>query len=528
MNRRISRALISVFDKTGLVEFAKVLAGQGIEIISTGGTAKTLRDRGIPVRDVAEVTGFPEILDGRVKTLHPRVHGGLLAVRSKEAHRQQVEQHEIPWIDLVVVNLYPFRQTAANPEATTEDIIENIDIGGPTMIRSAAKNFHDVVVVVDPADYDPLAIELETSGDVSLGTRFRLARKAFAHTASYDSAIADYLASGLVFDSATQPIQKQQRTSLPDRQTVILEKRQDLRYGENPHQTAALYHIPGEGAGVASAEQLQGKELSFNNFLDLDAAWNLAVEFEEPVCVIIKHTNPCGAATADSLLEAYKKANATDPVSAFGGIIAFNRQVDGETAHEINKVFVEAVIAPEYQTKALTAFSHKKNLRVMRMSQAAPTVAGASFDMKRITGGLLLQTRDAHRLKKGEWKVVSQRPPTTEEIDALLFAWAIGKHVKSNAIVFARAGQLVGVGAGQMSRVDSVKLAAMKAVLPLENTVLASDAFFPFRDGVDEAAKHGATAVIQPGGSIRDEEVIAAANEHGMAMVFTGIRHFRH
>jgi len=527
MDTKISTALISVFDKTGIVEFAHALARLGVTIISTGGTARTLREHSIAVQDVSDITGFPEMLDGRVKTLHPRIHGGILAIRSNETHRQQVKQHEIPWIDVVVVNLYPFQKTVANPEATPHDIIENIDIGGPTMIRAAAKNFQDVAVVVDPSDYEALLKELrETDGHIQFETRLALVRKAFAHTASYDAAIADYFTNRLAADSLTQQLRMEPATTMPDRHTVTLKKRQDLRYGENPHQPAALYALSGEEPGVALAEQLQGKELSFNNLLDLDAAWNLASEFDEPVCVIIKHTNPCGVATADSLLEAYTKANATDPVSAFGGIIAFNRSVDGETASEIGKVFVEAIIAPGYDEAALQAFSSKKNLRIMRLGDTQQSTAG--FDWKRITGGLLLQTRDTHQLRREDLKVVTKRQPTHEEIEALLFAWTVCKHVKSNAIVFARQGQLVGVGAGQMSRVDSVKIAAMKAVLPLEGTVLASDAFFPFRDGVDEAARTGATAIIQPGGSIRDEEVMAAANEHDLAMVFTGIRHFRH
>lgn len=527
MDAQISTALISVFDKTGIVEFAQALARLGVTIISTGGTAHTLREHGLNVRDVSDITGFPEMLDGRVKTLHPRIHGGILAIRSNETHRQQVKQHEIPWIDLVVVNLYPFQQTAAKPEAAPEEVIENIDIGGPTLIRAAAKNFQDVAVVVDPGDYESLIKELqETKGHIRLETRLALARKAFAHTASYDAAIADYFATRLALDSSTQRLRLEPAATMPNRHTVTLTKRQQLRYGENPHQQAALYTLSDETGGVAMAEQLQGKELSFNNFLDLDAAWNLASEFADPVCVIIKHTNPCGVATADSLLEAYRKAHATDPVSAFGGILAFNRSVDGQTASEVAQVFVEAIIAPDYDDAARQILSSKKNLRLMRMRQAQHPADG--LDWKRITGGILLQTRDVHPLRREDLKVVTNRQPTEDEIEALMFAWTVCKYVKSNAIVFARRGQLVGVGAGQMSRVDSVKLAAMKAVLPLKGTVVASDAFFPFRDGLDEAAKSGATAIIQPGGSIRDEEVIAAANEHNLAMVFTGIRHFRH
>ncbi|MBI3951888.1 MAG: bifunctional phosphoribosylaminoimidazolecarboxamide formyltransferase/IMP cyclohydrolase [Acidobacteria bacterium] len=527
MDTKVSTALISVYDKTGIVEFAQALTHLGVAIISTGGTARTLREYGIAVQDVSDITGFPEMLDGRVKTLHPRIHGGILAIRNNETHRRQVKEHEIPWIDIVVVNLYPFQQTAAKPDATAHGIIENIDIGGPTMIRAAAKNFQDVAVVVDPGDYESLIKEMqETGGHIRFETRLALVRKAFGHTANYDAAIADYFTNRLAADSATEQLRIEPAAAMADRQTVFLKKKQDLRYGENPHQQAALYTLAGDEPGVAQAEQLQGKELSFNNFLDLDAAWNLVSEFDEPVCAIIKHTNPCGVATADSLLEAYRKANATDPVSAFGGIIAFNRTVNGETAGEIGKVFVEAIIAPDYDEAARQVFSSKKNLRVMRMAQTQRVMAGLNW--KRITGGLLLQTRDTHQLRREDLKVVTKRQPTDEEIEALLFAWTVCKHVKSNAIAFAHRGQLVGVGAGQMSRVDSVKIAAMKAVLPLPGTVLASDAFFPFRDGVDEAAKNGATAIIQPGGSIRDEEVIAAADEHGLAMVMTGIRHFRH
>ncbi len=527
MERRIRSALISVYDKRGIVELARGLIQLGVTILSTGGTARTLQQHGIPVRDVSEVTGFPEILDGRVKTLHPRIHGGLLAVRDNPAHRQQIAQHDIPWIDMVVVNLYPFAQTIADPRATVQSVIENIDIGGPTMIRAAAKNFQDVAVVVDPDDYQTVLNEMQQSeGSLRLSTRLALARKAFAHTAEYDAAIADVFANQLVLDESDERLGINEPPVLPARYSLTLHKRQDVRYGENPHQQAALYRLSGESAGVAFAEQLQGKELSFNNFLDLDAAWNLASEFEEPVCAIIKHTNPCGVATAGTLLDAYKKARATDPVSAFGGIIAFNRPVDGETASEITKTFVEAIIAPDYDRAALEALARKKNVRVMRMGEMERVPGG--LDWKRITGGLLLQTPDVHQLRREEAKVVSKRQPTEDEMRALLFAWTVCKHVKSNAIVFARPGQLVGVGAGQMSRVDAVKLAVMKAVLPLEGTVVASDAFFPFRDGVDEAVKAGATAIIQPGGSIRDEEVIAAADEHGVAMVFTGIRHFRH
>ncbi|MCS6804124.1 MAG: bifunctional phosphoribosylaminoimidazolecarboxamide formyltransferase/IMP cyclohydrolase [Acidobacteriota bacterium] len=524
METKIRTALISVFDKTGIVEFAHALTQWDVTIISTGGTARLLRDNGIAAKDVSDITGFPEMLDGRVKTLHPRIHGGILAIRHNQTHQQEVNKHQLTLIDMVVVNLYPFQQTAIKPAVTPEEIIENIDIGGPTMIRAAAKNFRDVAVVVDPTDYEMLIKQMQSMrGGLSLETRFMLARKAFAHTASYDAAIADFFENR--FSTDDQQLHIASEPIMPRRCTVTLRKRQDLRYGENPHQQAALYEFAGDAPGVAQAEQLQGKELSFNNLLDLDAAWNLVSEFDEPACVIIKHTNPCGAATAHSLLQAYQQANATDPVSAFGGILAFNRTVDGETARELSKVFVEAVIAPDFDEAARQLLAAKKNVRIMRMHNHA---ARAGYDCKKITGGLLLQSRDADPLRQEDWKVATKRQPTHEELSALQFAWKVCKHVKSNAIVFARPGQLVGVGAGQMSRIDSVKIAAMKARLPLAGTVVASDAFFPFRDGVDEIAQHGATAVIQPGGSVRDQEVIAAADEHGLAMVLTGMRHFRH
>jgi phosphoribosylaminoimidazolecarboxamide formyltransferase/IMP cyclohydrolase len=530
MSAKINRALISVSDKTGIVEFARQLVSLNVEIISTGGTATTLKAAGISVRDVSEVTGFPEMLSGRVKTLHPLIHGGILAIRSDSQHRRQVEESRIPLIDMVVVNLYPFRSTVARPDVTAEDAIENIDIGGPTMIRAAAKNFFDVAVVVDPADYDTIAGEMKGSvGSVSARTRMDLARKAFAHTAEYDSAIAFFLANRFdLLDGDTATIAPP--PTMPRRLTLTLEQAQSLRYGENPHQSAGLYRIKGESGGVASARQLQGKELSFNNFLDLEAAWNLVSEFSSPACVIIKHTNPCGAAVAESVAEAYKKALATDPLSAFGGIIGFNRPVMGEAAQAIGDLFVEAIIAPAYEEEALSFLSKKKNLRVMLIeaSRAESGEATTDYDLKRITGGVLIQTRDMITADPATLKVVTKRAPTEDETEALLFAWVICKHVKSNAIVYARRDQLVGVGSGQTSRVDSVKFGAMKAVLPLEGTSLASDAFFPFRDGIDEAARHGVRAIIQPGGSVRDAEVIAAADEHGLAMLFTGVRHFKH
>ncbi|GBC82605.1 Bifunctional purine biosynthesis protein PurH [bacterium HR10] len=528
MTLKITRALLSVSDKRGLLEFAQHLHLQGVELLSTGGTASLLREARLPVRDVSEVTGFPEILGGRVKTLHPKIHGGLLAVRQHPEHQREVEAYGLPLIDLVVVNLYPFVQTAARSEVTLTDAIENIDIGGPTLIRAAAKNFRDVAVIVDPSDYEPFLEELRAHGGVSLATRLRLAQKAFAHVAEYDAAIADFFANRLRLTD--EEVRVESEPELPTCLTLRLQQQEPLRYGENPHQKAALYRIPQDEPGVAAARQLQGKELSFNNYLDLDAAWALVTEFSEPACVIIKHTNPCGAATGETPAAAYRKALATDPVSAFGGIVGFNRPVDEETAHALAELFLEAIIAPGYEPEALTVLSRKKNLRVMLMERASADGNGrwSGYDLKRIRGGILLQTRDRIGWESTTLRVVTRREPTNEELKALRFAWVVCKHVKSNAIVLARPGQLVGVGAGQMSRVDAVKLAAMKAILPIEGAVLASDAFFPFRDGVDEAARHGVRAIIQPGGSIRDAEVIAAADEHGLAMVFTGVRHFKH
>ena len=507
---KIERVLLSVTDKTGIVDFARALSELGAQLISTGGTARALRDSGLPVTDVAEVTGFPEMLDGRVKTMHPSIAGGILAVRGKPEHTQALAIHKIQPIDMVVVNLYAFEDVAVKPGVTLEEMIENIDIGGPTMIRSAAKNFQDVAVVVSPADYSAIVDELRASGgSLSRETLWNLARKAFQTTAAYDRAISARLST---LDSGA---------SLPVVLDIGAEKRMDLRYGENPHQSAALYGRA--GAGIAGAEQLQGKELSYNNLVDLDAAWQLANEFANPATAIIKHTNPCGCAEQSTLAESYRKAQETDPVSAFGGVVGFNRAVNEETAREIVKTFIEAIAAPDYSSEALALLGSKKNLRVMKVAPGLDPVVFRS-----VTGGFLVQTADTHRLVRGDASVRTQRAPTNEEWDALEFAWTVAKHVKSNAIVYARAGQTAGVGAGQMSRVDSAKLGAMKAILPLGGTVVGSDAFFPFPDGVEEAAKHGATAVIQPGGSVRDEEVIAAADRLGLAMVFTGIRHFRH
>ena len=506
---RIRRALLSVTDKTGLAEFARILAGLGVELISTGGTAKLLRGAGLSVRDVAEVTGFPEMLGGRVKTMHPRITGGILAVRSNPDHMWELDEQGIAPIDLVVVNLYAFEATAAKPGVTLEEMIENIDIGGPTMIRSAAKNYLDVAVVTDPVDYPAIAAELNSSACwLSEATRWKLAKKAFATTAAYDRAISNTLA-------------KEPGAALPETLDIRAPRRMSLRYGENPHQSAYLY-AQGQ-SGVAGARQLQGKELSYNNLVDLDAAWQLAREFERPVAAIIKHTNPCGCAEQETQAEAYRKALACDPVSAFGGVLAFNRSLDGETAAAVAELFVEAIAAPGYTPEALQRLQAKKNLRLVEVSDAA-----SSLMVKSISGGYLVQTEDSVALDRSQLKVATDRAPTDAEMRALEFAWKVAKHVKSNAIVYAVEGQTVGVGAGQMSRVDSVRIAAAKAVLPLKGTVVASDAFFPFPDGVEELAKHGATAVIQPGGSVKDAEVIAAANRLGLAMVFTGIRHFRH
>lgn len=523
---KINRALISVSDKTGLVDFARRLARHGIELLSTGGTAQLLRDAGLDVRDVSDLTGFPEILSGRVKTLHPKVHGGLLAIRDNAEHQRQVAENAIEYLDMVVVNLYPFRQTVARDEVTVEEAIENIDIGGPSMIRSAAKNFECVAVVVDPADYAIIADEMDANeGQVSRLTRLRLARQAFETTAQYDAAIGEFLIGSVVLDSGNERLRVERPKSLPARMTLFAKKEMDLRYGENPHQRAALYSLKNADAG-APPERLQGKELSFNNLIDMDAAWSLVCEFEATACAIIKHTNPCGAATADHVREAFERAKATDPVSAFGGIVAFNRTLTEATALVMAETFFEVIVAPDYEDGALEVFAAKKNLRVMRMGESRQH--HKAFDLRLIGSGLLVQDADRGSLDDAKPRVVSLRQPTYEEMRALRFAWVIAKHVKSNAIIYTRDGQLVGVGAGQMSRVDSVKIGAMKAQLPLAGTVMASDAFFPFRDGIDEAAKAGITAVIQPGGSVRDEEVIAAANEHNLAMVFTGMRHFKH
>ncbi|MGA8617704.1 MAG: bifunctional phosphoribosylaminoimidazolecarboxamide formyltransferase/IMP cyclohydrolase [Candidatus Sulfotelmatobacter sp.] len=520
---RIQRAILSVTDKTGLADFARRLSGLGVELISTGGTAKLLRDSGIAVKDISELTGFPEMLDGRIKTLHPKVHGGILHRRQNPAHTAAVAEQSIQPIDMVVVNLYAFEKTAAKSGVAFEELIENIDIGGPSMIRSAAKNFHDVAVVTSPADYPAIAEELARSGGaLSLETKWRLAQKAFATTAAYDSAIASTLEQIPDVNNFQLTTSSE---SFPQTLRLSFQKTLDLRYGENPHQKAAMYS-DGSGVGVANAHQIQGKELSYNNIVDLQAAWDLAQEFDPQdaaVCAIIKHTNPAGTATGKTLAEAYKRALACDPVSAFGAVIGVNRPIDAEAAEEMHKLFLEVIAAPAFDEAAKARFATKKNLRLVEV-KAAPQ----KWTLKNISGGILLQDADSRPLQDVDLKIVTQRAPTPEEIRALLFAWKVCKHVKSNAIVYARDGQTVGVGAGQMSRVDSARIGAMKAQLPLNGTVAASDAFFPFPDGVEEIAKAGATAIIQPGGSQRDAEVVAAADRLGLAMLFTGVRHFRH
>jgi phosphoribosylaminoimidazolecarboxamide formyltransferase/IMP cyclohydrolase len=534
--KRIKRALLSVTDKTGLVEFARVLAGFGVELVSTGGTAAALRAAGLSVKDISELTGFPEMLDGRVKTLHPNVHGGLLYIRGNKAHEAAVAAHGIEPIDMVVVNLYAFEKTAAQlpqrpgpvagdpnqPGVAFGHLIENIDIGGPSMVRSAAKNFEDVAIVTRVSDYPALIEEMQSAnGTLSRETRWRLAKQAFATTAAYDTAIANTLDTIAEAPAPTLPAVPD-TASLPTTLRINMPQAQALRYGENPHQRAALY-ADGSGLGVAGAHQLQGKELSFNNLVDLDACWELAQEFDEPAVIIVKHTNPCGAATGSTILEAYQKALACDPVSAFGSVIGINRPVDLAAAEEIAKLFVEAIAAPAFTPEARERFAAKKNLRLVEVHSAPPRPV-----VKHVSGGLLLQDADSARIAESELKVATWRPPTAEELRSLLFAWRVCKHVKSNAIVYARDGQTLGVGAGQMSRVDAARFGAMKAQLPLLGCVAASDAFFPFPDGLEAVAAAGATAVIQPGGSVKDQDVIAAADRLGMAMVFTGIRHFRH
>ena len=504
------RVLLSVTDKTGVADFARGLHARGAELISTGGTAKLLREAGIPVKDVSEVTGFPEMLDGRVKTMHPKITGGILAIRSNAGHVASLKEHAIEPIDMVVVNLYQFEKVAAKAGAPLEEIIENIDIGGPTMIRSAAKNWQDVAVVTSASDYPLILEELAANGSLSKETKWRLAVDAFRVTADYDRAISGHL----------QTIGKE-KAALPATLDVRLPRRMSLRYGENPHQSAALYAKGNEG--IAGCEQLHGKELSYNNLVDLDACWQLVCEFSNPAAAIIKHTNPAGCGEDASLAEAYRKALACDPVSAFGGVIGLNREVDEETAHEVAKLFVEAIAAPSFSEAALAVLKPKKNLRLVKVGPHSDSLV-----VKSISGGFLAQTTDTHGFDRASVEVKTKRAPTPEEWKALEFAWKVVKHVKSNAIVYAKAGQTVAVGAGQMSRVDSVNIAAIKAHLPLQGSVVGSDAFFPFPDGLEKGAEHGATAFIQPGGSVNDGDVIAAADKLGVAMVFTGVRHFRH
>jgi len=521
----VERALLSVFDKTGIVEFARKLAALKVEILSTGGTAKLLRDEGVPVKDVSEFTGWPEMLGGRVKTLHPKVHGGLLYRRNHPEDLKQAKEHGIAPIDLVVVNLYPFEETAARAYLPAEELIENIDIGGPTMLRSAAKNFESVTVVSDPADYERVASELEANRDTSLGLRLELARKVFATTSRYDGLITTNLERLSLLDDK---LEVQPKPVLPERVHIALRRKQELRYGENPHQAAALYTPAGRAPeGLAAAKQLQGKELSYNNYVDLEAARSLVAEFERPAAVIIKHNNPCGAAEQKTLLDAYTKAFACDPLSAFGGVLAFNHIVDAVTAEAVAKLFVECIVAPGFADCAQEILAAKKNLRLLQLPQGGLD-HDRGLQLKRIFGGVLVQQPDLGSLKGTELKVVTKRAPSDAEFTNLKFAWKVCKHVKSNAIVFAKDGATVGVGAGQMSRVDSVKIAVAKAQMSLQGTVVASDAFFPFPDGVEEAAKAGATAVIQPGGSVKDPDVIATADRLGLAMVFAGMRHFLH
>ena len=518
---KIKRAILSVYNKEGILELACALQGLGVEILSTGGTYKLLHENGISVREVSEYTGFPEMLDGRVKTLHPKIHGGILGIRNNPTHQLQMEAHGICAIDLVVVNLYPFKATIDRPDATLTEALENIDIGGPAMLRSAAKNFHDVAVVVDPMDYASVIEEIKRpGGEISQSLRFQLAQKVFSHTSDYDREIGSYL--------STQATQESLPEKFPNLLTISFDKVQGLRYGENPHQQAALYKersIP--AADTATLRQLWGKEMSYNNFLDADAAMGLASEFSEPTAVIVKHNNPCGVAAGKTFAEAYRKARATDPVSAFGGVVAFNGPLDAETAIEITTTFMEVVIAPQIDPSALAILQKKKDLRVIE--SGASSSSKGRLNVRCMAGGVLIQDHDSAMMTDpSALKVVSRRPPTSEELRALLFAWKVCKHVKSNAIVLAQSDQTVGIGAGQMSRVDAVKIAIMKAQMPITGCAMSSDAFFPFRDGIDTAAYAGVTAVIQPGGSIRDPDVICAIDEHQMAMVLTGMRHFRH
>ena len=522
---RIERALISVSEKKGIVEFSRALAQMGVELVSTGGTASLLRDNKIAVKDVAELTGFPEMMDGRVKTLHPKIHGGILAIRDNPEHVAKMTEHGIVPIDLVVVNLYPFEATVARG-APIDEVVENIDIGGPSMVRAAAKNYRYVGVIVDPADYDSILAELKNNNRaLTPQTHFRLFCKAFGHTSHYDDAISNYFSS---LDENKQPARWGNTVN------IQVAKIQDMRYGENPHQSAAFYATTGDtGPSIARAKQFQGKELSFNNILDADAALSTVLEFSDIATVAIKHNNPCGVALSKkSLAESFRKAKACDPISIFGGVIAFNRPVDEETANELKDIFLEIVIAPSFTPAAKAVLSSAKrllNIRLLELDMSQPQ--GGGYDVRRVRGGMLMQDWDSGTVEVRDCKVVTERKPTEDEYQALDFAWRVCSHVKSNTIVFASPDQVLGVGAGQMSRIDSTKIAVLRAAthgLDLKGSAVASDAFYPFRDGLDEAANAGAKSVIQPGGSIKDDEVIAAANEHGIAMIFTGMRHFRH
>ncbi len=517
--RPIKRALVSVSDKSDIAEFALQLHQRGVEILSTGGTAELIKKIGVPVTLISDYTGFPEMMDGRIKTLHPKVHGGILGRRDVPAHMEAMEQHAISPIDMVVINLYPFEATIAQEGCTLAEAIENIDIGGPAMVRSASKNYNDVAIVVNPSDYDLILKEMDANnGSVTLETRQRLSRDAFALTARYDSMIAGYL-SGQVGEAS----------QFPPGYQISLQKIQDLRYGENPHQAAALYReAQPKKTDVVQAKQLQGKELSFNNYIDMNAAWECALEFDDSAAVIIKHTNPCGTASGKDQMKVFVQARETDPMSAFGGVLGFNRTVTAATAEEIVKNFVEVIIAPDYEPVALALFAKKKNVRVMQMPALEGHSKKSRMDLKRIGGGLLIQDTDELTLDPDQLKVVTKIQPDDTTLEELKFAWKVAKHVKSNAIVYARGRETVGIGAGQMSRVDSARLAIEKANKDVKGCVMASDAFFPFRDAIDAAAEQGIRAIIQPGGSIRDEEIIKAADEHKIAMVFTGIRHFKH
>ncbi|WP_233233606.1 bifunctional phosphoribosylaminoimidazolecarboxamide formyltransferase/IMP cyclohydrolase [Bordetella sp. LUAb4] len=528
---KIETALLSVSDKTGIVEFARALATRGVRLLSTGGTAKLLAEAGLTVTEVAAHTGSPEILDGRVKTLHPKIHGGLLARRDSAEHLDTIAKHGIDRIDMLVVNLYPFRETVAKPDCTFADAVENIDIGGPAMLRAAAKNHGTeaggVTVVIDPADYPRVLAELDANGTTSYALRLNLATKVYAHTASYDGAIAAYLSS--LTETAPEQDATPARKEWPDTLTIQINQEQALRYGENPHQTAAFYVDAQRQPGLlGNYRQLQGKELSYNNIADADAAWECVRSFDSAACVIVKHANPCGVAVAAHALDAYRQAFKTDPTSAFGGIIAFNRPVDLATAEAVSEQFMEVLLAPAYDGAALAHLAKKKNVRVLEI----PTgVSQNAFDVKRVGGGWLVQSPDTGSLTVADLKVVTKKQPTEQQLKDLLFAWKVAKYVKSNAIVFCADGMTLGVGAGQMSRIDSARIASIKAEnagLSLQGSAVASDAFFPFRDGLDVVVAAGAGCVIQPGGSVRDDEVIAAADEHGIAMVLTGMRHFRH